>query len=258
MVAVVEAVQLRQDEPEGQGNERPGARRRACDEADDQGAEGGCRGVREREQPPPQPVAPEAAPADGGKLAQARPKLAVRDARARVRLRRHLVIERSPGLSVASDCPAGGVGNLAGMRLEGTREFAARREAVFAALTDPDLVAGAIPALESLEVADVGHWTATVKVPIAPRLRVAFEILERRPPEHARLRARGKNLGGGATLDTSFDLAGQNGSTTMHYDARFALSGLLGRLGEHALRPIAERQVERLMRAVERRVDGGA
>jgi carbon monoxide dehydrogenase subunit G len=140
------------------------------------------------------------------------------------------------------------------VRLKGDREFIAPCEEVFAALTDPDLVASAIPALESLEVADVDHWTATVKVPIAPRLRVAFEVLERRPPEHARLRAAGKNLGGGATLDTSFDLAGRNGRTAMHYDAHFALSGLLGRLGEHALRPIAERQVERLMRAVERRV----
>jgi len=143
------------------------------------------------------------------------------------------------------------------MHLEGTREFAAPREEVYDALTDPELVAGAIPALESLSVADHEHWTASVKVPIAPRLKVMFEVLDRRPPEHARLRAHGRNFGSTATVDTSFDLAADgNGRTAMRYSAEFTLSGLLGRIGEPALRPIAERQVGRLFAAVDRRVGG--
>lgn len=143
------------------------------------------------------------------------------------------------------------------MRIDGTREFSAPREAVYDALTDPELVSGSIPALESLEVSGRDHWTASVKVSVAPRLQVAFEILDERPPAHARLRAQGKNFGGGAMIDTSFDLAQRNGRTTMRYDAQFVLSGLLGRIGERALRPIAERQVEKLLRAVERRVSSG-
>lgn len=143
------------------------------------------------------------------------------------------------------------------MRLQGKREFAAPREAVFEALTDPELVAGSIPALEGLEVTDRDHWTATVKVPIAPRLRVHFELLDRRLPEHACLRAHGKNFASSATFDTSFDLTEQNGLTSMHYDAQFSLSGLLGRVGEHVLRPIAERQVDKLFRAVKERVETG-
>ena len=142
------------------------------------------------------------------------------------------------------------------MRLEGTREFAGPREAVFAALTDPELVAGAIPALESVDVSDPDHWTASMRVSIAPRLRVAFEVLDRRPPEHARLRARGKNLGGSATMETSFDLAEAGACTHMRYEADFLLSGLLGRLGGPAFRLIAERQIDRLFRAVARRVSG--
>jgi carbon monoxide dehydrogenase subunit G len=141
------------------------------------------------------------------------------------------------------------------MHLEGKREFKAPREEVYEALTDPELVAGAIPALESLTVADHEHWTATVKVSIAPRLKVSFAVLDRRPPERARLYAHGKNLGAAASVDTSFDLAENGGGTTaMRYSAEFNLSGLLGRLGEPALRPIAERQVERLFSAVDRRV----
>jgi uncharacterized protein len=144
------------------------------------------------------------------------------------------------------------------MRLEGRREFDAPREAVYAAVTDPELVGAAIPALESMDVADRDHWTATVKLSIAPRLRVAFEVLDRKPPAHARLHAHGKNLGGSATIDTSFDLAEEAGRTAMRYEAIVRLSGLLGRLGEPALRPFAERQIERLIRAVEKRVESEA
>ncbi len=69
------------------------------------------------------------------------------------------------------------------MRLDGIRHFDAPREAVYAALTDPELVSSAIPALESLDVSDAEHWTANVKVSIAPRLQVRFEVHEQRPPE---------------------------------------------------------------------------
>ena len=140
------------------------------------------------------------------------------------------------------------------MRLEGTHDFRAGREAVYEAMTDPELVSRAIRAVESLDVTDPDHWTATVKVSFAPRLKVRFEMLEQRPPEHARLHAQGKNLGGSATVDTSFDLAEKNGTTTMDYVVECRLSGLLGRFGEPALRPIAERQMHRLFRAVEKRV----
>jgi uncharacterized protein len=143
------------------------------------------------------------------------------------------------------------------VKLEGTRQFAASCEAVYDALTDPELVAASIPALESVQVTDEDHWTATVKVSVAPRLRVEFEVRDQRPPEHARLHAHGKSFGASAMVDTSFDLAGRDGKTTMSYVAQFGLSGLLGRIGEPALRPIAERQLEKLLRAVEARVSSG-
>ncbi len=140
------------------------------------------------------------------------------------------------------------------MRIEGTRELAAPRETVFAALVDPELVAESLSAVESVAVRDADHWTASVKLPIAPRLTLSFELRERRPPEHARLRGQGRNLGSSITMDTSFDLVDAGGGTRMHYVAELTLGGLLGRLGDHALRPIAERQLERMLTAVERRV----
>ncbi|MFN2468984.1 MAG: CoxG family protein [Gaiellaceae bacterium] len=142
------------------------------------------------------------------------------------------------------------------MRIEGRRDFAAAREDVFDALVDPELIAGTMPGLERLDLSGPDRWTGTIKLSVAPRMKVSFEIREQRRPEHARLHARGKGLGAGITLDTSFDLAGPDGRTSMRYVADFSLSGMLGRLGEATLRPIAERQVGKLLRAVEDRVGG--
>ena len=142
------------------------------------------------------------------------------------------------------------------MRIEGRRDFAAAREDVFDALVDPELIARTVPGLERLDLSGSDRWTGTIKISVAPRMKVSFEIRERRRPEHAQLHARGKGLGAGLTLDTSFDLAGTDGRTSMRYVADFSLSGMLGRLGEATLRPIAERQVGKLLRAVEDRVGG--
>ena len=114
------------------------------------------------------------------------------------------------------------------MRLEGNHSFKASREEVFDALTDPELVAETMPGLDGLELRDRDHWTAHVKLPIAPRMKMQFEVQERRSPEHARLHAHGKSFGAGITLDTEFDLAGQNGRTEMRYVASFALGACSG------------------------------
>lgn len=140
------------------------------------------------------------------------------------------------------------------MKIEGTREFRAPREAVFEALTDPELFVRSMPGLETYEIRGPDRGTATMKVAVAPRVKVDFEIREKRPPTHACLHAHGKNFGGRIAIDTSFDLEERAGRTTMRFRAEFSLGGLLGRLGEPVLRPLADHQVDKLAQAVERRV----
>jgi carbon monoxide dehydrogenase subunit G len=144
------------------------------------------------------------------------------------------------------------------VRVEGEREFAAPREDVFRALTDPHLVADSIPLVRSIQVDDPDRWSAEVRVPLGhrgPRIRVRVDVLERREPEHARLQALGKSLGASIRLGTTFDLAEQDGKTQMRYDAEVALGGLLSRIPDSTLAPAARRAVDGLLRAVERRVE---
>jgi carbon monoxide dehydrogenase subunit G len=77
--------------------------------------------------------------------------------------------------------------------VEGQRRFAAPPERVFALLTDPDVIASAMPLVRGHTVIDADHWHAKVKppLPLAPSMTIRFEVLRRRPPEHAELHAHG-------------------------------------------------------------------
>jgi uncharacterized protein len=132
----------------------------------------------------------------------------------------------------------------------GERSFAAPPERVFAALVDPKVVVSAIPAVRDHKVLDDSHWEARVKppIPLAPKLTVRFEVLERRPSEHASLRAHG----GGADVASTFDLAADGEGTAMTWRAEIHLSGALDRIVGGGLDAVARRQAERTLDAVER------
>ena len=137
-------------------------------------------------------------------------------------------------------------------KVEGERRFAAPPQRVFDLLTDPDVIASAIPAVRGHTVIDADHWQAKVKppLPFAPGVTIRFEVLDRRPPEHARLHAHG----GGADVTSTFDLAADGDGTLMHWQTQLELAGLLARFAGHGLDAIAERQARRTLDAVEHRL----
>ena len=136
--------------------------------------------------------------------------------------------------------------------VEGHRRFPAPRERVFELLTDPQVIAAAMPAVRSHEVADADHWSAKVKppLPLTPALTIRFEVLDRRPPAHARLHAHGP----GVDVTSTFDLDDEAGQTLMRWRTELALSGVLGRLAGPGLEPVARRQAERTLDEVTRRL----
>ena len=134
--------------------------------------------------------------------------------------------------------------------VEGERLFAAPRERVFELLTTPDVIASALPAVRGHRVVDAEHWEAKVKppLPLAPAVTIRFEVLERRPPEHAALHAHG----GGADVTSRFDLAEADGGTLMRWRTDLHLTGLLAHVGGPGLQAVAVRQAARTLDAVER------
>jgi uncharacterized protein len=130
--------------------------------------------------------------------------------------------------------------------IDGERIIDAPRERVFAALIDPEVVAGAVPLIRSHKELDEDHWEAKVKapVPLAPTLKIRFLITERRPPERASIQTHGS----GAHVLSSFDLEpAEDGRTRIRWRAQIALSGLLARFAGHGLEPLARRAADRVL-----------
>jgi len=135
--------------------------------------------------------------------------------------------------------------------VRGERRFDAPPERVFEMLTDPDVVASAIPAVRGHRVVDDNQWEASVKLPIplAPKVKVRFHLVDARAPEHASLRAHGA----GTDVASTFDLVSDgDGGTAMTWEAEIHLSGAVDRLVGHGIDPVARRQAERTLDAVER------
>lgn len=142
------------------------------------------------------------------------------------------------------------------MHIQGERHFDAPPQDVFRALTDPEAIAGAFSAVELVE-ADGAEWTVQVKPPLPGgfRLRFSVRVDDLREPEHARLRAWGKSLGGRVSVDSSFELEPAANGTRMRWEAEVDAAGLFSGLGSQALGPVATHQAERALERLAQRME---
>ena len=143
------------------------------------------------------------------------------------------------------------------MHIEGSRRFRAGRERVFRALTDPHELSALIPGVERVEVSSADEWIALVKPPFGRglSLKLDMHVTDRRPPEHARLKAWGKGLGARMSIETEFELAEDGDATDMTWSAEVGLAGLLGALRGKALEPAARHHAERSLDRLQQQVE---
>lgn len=145
------------------------------------------------------------------------------------------------------------------MRVEGVKEFGAPAQRVWDVLNDPAQMAKLLPGVESFEVQDERHWSASVKVPLGMgslALRFSFEKLEERPIEFARLAAKGQGVGAIVSMDTSFHLTAQGERTSMRWEADVRVAGPIGSMGQRVFQPIVNHQVGNVLNALEAQVAG--
>jgi hypothetical protein len=143
------------------------------------------------------------------------------------------------------------------VNVEGTREFAAPRDRVWAVINDPAQMAKLMPGVESFEVADDRHWSARVKVPLGLgglKMKIDFEKVEERPLEFAKLRAKGNGVGALMDMTTSFTLSGEGNTTAMAWEADVRIAGPVGSMGQRVLQPIVNQQVAHVLAALEQQV----
>ena len=142
------------------------------------------------------------------------------------------------------------------MHIGGERLFDAAPDDVFRVLTDPEEIAGAFAAIELVD-ADEHEWTVAVRPPLPGgfRLRFSVRLDDVREPEHARLRAWGKSLGGRVSVNSSFELETDGAGTHMRWEAEVDAAGLFSGLGSQALGPVATHQAERALSRLAARLE---
>jgi hypothetical protein len=143
------------------------------------------------------------------------------------------------------------------VKVEGTRSYTAPRERVWDVLNDPAEMAGLMPGVESFEILDETHWKAKVKVPLglgSMRMSIDFEKAESRPPEHARLQAKGRGVGAIMSMATQFHLSEEGNGTAMRWEADVRILGQVASMGQRVIQPIVNQQVENVLAALDARV----
>ena len=120
------------------------------------------------------------------------------------------------------------------MKIHGSRDLAAPREAVFAAICDPDALLAVIPGCDEIEAVGNGEYRGRIslRLPgIIGTYRTVVRLVDAEPPGRGVLRGEVTGSLGSIEGDASFRLTeSAGGGTTVDYDGTAALAGPLARL----------------------------
>lgn len=128
------------------------------------------------------------------------------------------------------------------MNIRGSRTLDAPREAVFAAILDPQTLLGVIPGCREIEkVGDTEYRGRIVlRLPgVVGTYRTVVRVVETDPPCSGRLEGEVAGSLGSIKGQASFRLVEAGGRTTVDYDGRAEIGGALARLDSRFVEGLA-------------------
>ncbi len=145
------------------------------------------------------------------------------------------------------------------MKLQGTATLHGDREQVFAALTDPGVLARCIPGCESLELTGTDTYAMTVSAGVGAirgRYDGQVRLSDLVRPEGYVMNARG--AGGAGTVDAAcrIDLVVDEADTTLTYEAEATVGGPVAGVGQRMISAVAKRMAGQFFAAVDDELTG--
>lgn len=139
------------------------------------------------------------------------------------------------------------------MKLQGTATLNADREQVFAALTDPGVLARCIPGCESLDRTGEDSYKMTVSAGVGAirgRYDGQVRLTDLVRPEGYVMNARG--AGGAGTVDATcrIDLVVEGSQTQLTYSADATVGGPVAGVGQRMISAVAKRMAGQFFSAV--------
>lgn len=134
------------------------------------------------------------------------------------------------------------------------------REEAFSVLSDCARFSPLLPTYQGYEAHDDGSSNITVRVGVG-KIRgtavVTLDLIEQHPPESATWAGKGKIMGGAFTLAAGFDLDELGPSRTgIRWRGDLTIYGRLTSLAGGLLQPIARKQIEQLIHAIQQALGG--
>ncbi|MEO0410620.1 MAG: SRPBCC domain-containing protein [Pseudomonadota bacterium] len=145
------------------------------------------------------------------------------------------------------------------MEMSGQQDIAAPKEAVWAALNDPEVLKACITGCQSLEKSGDTHFAATVKAAVGP-VKATFkgevDLENMNPPHSYTLVGQGKGGAAGfakGSADVSLEEAG--GGTTLTYGVKANVGGQLARIGSRLIDGAAKKYADEFFTAFKTHVE---
>ncbi len=146
------------------------------------------------------------------------------------------------------------------MEMTGTRTIAAPREAVWAALNDPDVLRDCIPGCTALTGSPEEGFEAVVTQKVGPvkaTFKGAVTVSDAHPPERYRIAGEGKGgVAGFAKGGADVALAEVEGGTELSYAVDAKVGGKIAQLGSRLVDSFAARMADDFFDRFSARVEG--
>lgn len=145
------------------------------------------------------------------------------------------------------------------MEFSGSYELKAPRQKVWDFIIDPNKIAKCLPDLKNLEVQGADRFVATVRVGVGfikSDFKFNLAIVEKQPPNKARLKGNGTGSGSSVDMDTSIELTEIPVGTKMDYKADVKVGGVMAGLGQRLMGSATEQAMTQMFECVKRELEG--
>ena len=147
------------------------------------------------------------------------------------------------------------------MKIAGTASIGHSPERVFAALTDPAVLARTLPGCQSME--QVGPYTYKMVISagvaaIKGSYLGQVELSNRVAPSSFTMRATGSGAPGTIQAAVQITLSSEGTGTLLTYDADAVVGGVIAGVGQRVLGGVAKKTADEFFKGVDRYLNGGA
>lgn len=143
------------------------------------------------------------------------------------------------------------------MELKGQKLIPVPPERLYAALTDPNVLIGAMPGLKTLDELAPGRFAAEMDMGVASirgRYRGEMEIADPIPPASYRLVMRGEGPGGFVQVEMKVSMESQGHATSLVYDGVAKVGGKVAGVGQRLLSGVAALILSQFFKGIEHHV----